>query len=491
MGDENTIISEADLRHILGRTGFGPSVKDMRRARKLIGATRGVAADYLLGAKRKIIKAKGKELIDIHNKWIKHLTKGKNQLLDKTVLCFHDHFAVTASVLDNYPEAVTQHLELHYEHALADFRVYCKAINKNPAMMVFLDTVKNKKSIPNENYARELCELFTLGVTDLNGVANYSQDDIVQIARAFTGWRIDEEMGLAYLKEGQHDTMSNFPSRGPKVLFDNAYGFPSGGASFTTGGEGENEIDEVIDILFAHTDSDGQNTVARRIVNRLIEFFCYANPDKTIVDEIISNSAFDTAWNIEQVVREIIVHDVFYETMAPAPFLATTKKSVKWPIDFMVGTLRMLRMKARGKYLEVPGGEFRTMQEHGLNMGQLIGEPPSVFGWNLEEGWISSSTLLARYEFARDLINARTKGRFKAKRVVDTDLTDPGEIADAVTDALGVTTQFTAAERAELIDYLTDEGSVSSLDLDNEDVLNTKLHGAFSLVMESAAFQLH
>jgi uncharacterized protein (DUF1800 family) len=276
----------------------------------------------------------------------------------------------------------------------------------------------------------------------------------VQIARAFTGWRIDEEMGLAYLKEGQHDYMSNFPSRGPKVLFDNAYGFPLGGASFTTGGEGENEIDEVIDILFAHTDSDGQNTVARRIVNRLIEFFCYANPDKTIVDDIIANSAFDTTWNIEQVVREIIVHDVFYETMAPAP-------------------------------------EFRTMQEHGLNMGQLIGEPPSVFGWNLEEGWISSSTLLARYEFARDLINARTKGRFKAKRVVDTDLTDPGEIADAVTDALGVTTQFTAAERAELIDYLTDEGSVSSLDLDNEDVLNTKLHGAFSLVMESAAFQLH
>ena len=78
-----------------------------------------------------------------------------------------------------------------------------------------------------------------------------------EIARAFTGWRLEDD-GTAYLKTNQHDYESEFPQRGPKAIFDNAHGFGPGGASFTTQGEGENEIDVVIDILFDHEDSDGQ-----------------------------------------------------------------------------------------------------------------------------------------------------------------------------------------------------------------------------------------
>ncbi len=491
MGDQNTIIDESDVRHILKRTGFGPAAKDMKRAKKLIGATRGAAADYLLEQKRKVLKAKGKELIDIHRKWVKHLTKGKTPFLDKTVLFFHDHFSVSASVLEGYPESITFHLQLHYTHALGNFKDYCKAINTDLAMMIFLDTDSNQKAIPNENYARELCELFTIGVTDLNGVDNYLQEDIVQIARAFTGWRVKESENLAFLKTSQHDTMAEFPSRGPKVLFDSAHGFPPGGASFTTGGEGENEIDEVIDILFDHLDSDGMNTVARRTAYRLIEFFCYANPDKTIVDDVIADSGFDTNWSIEQLIRSILVHDAFFETKAAAPHTALTKKSVKWPIDYIVGTMRMLRMKPVGKELEIPGGDFDPITEHEINMGQLIGEPPSVFGWDWEEGWISSSTLLARYTFARDLVNARTKARFKPLKFVDKDLTDPGQIVDAITTALNISDQLTAAERTELIEYLTDNGVSPTLNLDDETTVNVKIHGAFGLAMQSAAFQVH
>ena len=491
MGDQNTIIDEAGLRHILRRTGFGPAAKDMKKAKKMIGATRGVAADYVLALKRKPIKAKGDNITEIHNRWVKHLTKGKSQLLDKSVLFFHDHFSVTASAVEDYPEAIKQHLELHYANALGNFKDYCKAINKNPAMMVFLNTVQNNKAIPNENYPRELCELFTLGVTDLNGVENYSQDDIVQIARAFTGWRASEDTGLAFLDTGEHDYMVDFPSRGPKILFDNAHGFPIGGASFTTGGEGENEIDEVIDIIFSHLDSDGENTVARRTAFRLIEFFCYANPDKAIVDEVLAASGFATTWNIEQLIREIMVHDVFFETMAGQPYDANTKKSVKWPIDYMIGTMRMLKIKPKGKELELRGGSNNELMDHGENMGQIIGEPPSVFGWDWEEAWISSSTLLARYTFARDLINVKGGSKFKAKRFVDFNLTDPGDIADAITDTLGVKDQFTANERTELMEYLTDDGLNPVLNLDDDDVVNTKIHGAFALVMQSAAFQLH
>jgi len=489
MGDQNTIITEADVRHILARTGFGPSPKDMKKAKNLPGQTRGAAADHVLGLKRKVLKLKGDGLQELHDSWVKHLLKGKTPFLDKTVLFWHDHFSVSASVVE-FVAAVIGHFQNHYTYALGNFKDYCKVINTDPAMMIFLNTVQNNKAIPNENYARELCELFTLGVFDLNGVENYEQEDVVQIARAFTGWKVDEDEEAAFLNTNQHDFEAEFPARGPKVLFDNAHGFLPGGASFTTGGEGENEIDEVIDIIFDHLDSDGMNTVARRTAFRLLEYYCYAAPDKTVVDEVVSASGFASSWNIEALIREIIVHDAFYETMAAVPFSPTTKKSVKWPIDYVVGTLRMVRLKTQGKELVLRGGNYLTLFDHLSDMGQRIGDPPSVFGWDWNEGWISSSTLLARYTFARDIIGARDAGRFKPEKLIDKNLTDPAAITDAVTEVLGVKDQLTAAERAELIDYVTDEGALTSLDLRDDVVKNSKLHGLFGLVMQSHAFQL-
>jgi hypothetical protein len=124
-------------------------------------------------------------------------------------------------------------------------------------------------------------------------------------------------------------------------------------------------------------------------------------------------------------------------------------------------------------------------------MGQTIGEPPSVFGWEWEAGWVSSSTLLARYSFARDIVNARSSGRFKPEKLIDSDLTDPDLIVDAVLDVLGLGGQLDAIERDALVEYLTDSGANSSIDLDDYDVRNTKLHGLFALAMQSPAYQLH
>lgn len=493
MGDQNTAITEADLRHMLKRTGFGASAKDMKKALKKAGGTRGSAADYVIGLKRKTLKVKGDELFELHNSWVKHMLKGKTPLQDKTVLFWHDHFSVSASVVE-FAEAVRQHIRTHYTYALGNFKDYCKAINKDPAMMIFLNTIQNKKAIPNENYARELLELFTLGVFDLNGVANYVQEDIVQIARAFTGWTIDEDDEVAFLQVSQHDFESEFPARGPKAIFDNAHGFPVGGADFGSGsvaGEGAAEIDTVIDIIFDHLDSDGENTVARRTAFRLMEYFCYAAPSKSDVDAVVSDSGFVGTWNIEALVRSILVHDTFYETMEQQPFSATTKKSVKWPIDYVIGTLRLTRMKAKGKYLELRGGSYQTLFDHLSNMGQIVGEPPSVFGWEWESGWISSSSLLARYTLARDIAAARESGRFKPEKLIDDSLTDPGLIVDAVAEALGVTGMFTTNERDDMIDYLTDDGAVATLDLKDFDTRNIKLHGLFAMVMQTPAFQLH
>lgn len=490
MGDENTIIStDTELRHMLGRALLGASPKDLKKAKNLVGASRGAAADYVLGLKRKTLKLKPDEPREMHDTWVRHMLKGKSPCQDKAVLLWHDHFATSASVVE-YEEAVVEHFRLHYESVFGNFKDYVKAINTDPAMMIFLDTILNKKAIPNENYARELCELFTIREKDLNGVANYTQADIVQIARAFTGWTIEEDG--AFFDADQHDFDAEFSaSRGPKVLFDNAHGFPPGGVSFTTAGEGAAEIDTVIEILFAHTDSDGMNTVARAVANKMIEFYCYANPDKADVDAVVAASGFEVTWNLEALMRAIFVHDVFWETAAGAPYDANTKKSVKWPIDFVVGTMRSIDMKARGRYLYLPGGEYLDLFDHLSNMGQIVGEPPSVFGWDWEESWISSSTLLARYTFARDIGNARYGGKFRSHKLVNKKLTDPGEIADAAIAALGMTGQFTSAERDDLIDYLTDNGANPTLDLKDKYVLNLKLNGLFALLMQSPQFQLH
>src|SRR5262249_31147775 len=153
---------------------------------------------------------------------------------------------------------------------------------RNAAMMEFLDTVRNFKDEPNENYARELQELFTLGVNDLAGNPNYVQDDVVQIARAFTGWYYDRH-GDAALDPDSHDFMADFPERGPKVIYQQTGGFGSAGRAFTGNGEGAGEIDAVIDIIFQHTDTDGKKTVARRIAHRLLEFYAHADPATSVV----------------------------------------------------------------------------------------------------------------------------------------------------------------------------------------------------------------
>src|SRR5207249_1631233 len=119
-------------------------------------------------------------------------------------------------------------------------------------------------------------------------------------------------------------------------------------------------------------------------------------------------------------------------------------------------------------------------------MGQLLFEPPSVFGWNWETAWISSATLLARYDFARDVAAARGPGRknFHPEKFIDLNLTDPTDIVIAVTDVLGITDQLTTTEKTKLVNYLTDNGANPTVDLQDYTTRDTKLNGLFALVLQ-------
>jgi uncharacterized protein (DUF1800 family) len=166
---------------------------------------------------------------------------------------------------------------------------------------------------------------------------------------------------------------------------------------------------------------------------------------------------------------------------------------VKWPVDFVVGTLRTVGLKPKGREAYVDGGSRRSLRSHHAAMGQELFEPPSVFGWEWEKAWITSATLLARVRFARDVIAARGNGAtsFRPERLVDLSLTDPVAVLDETLASLGVADQVTPAQRAALLAYLTDGGTLPSLDLEDDDLRNAKLHGLFGLLLSSPAFQLH
>jgi uncharacterized protein (DUF1800 family) len=503
MGDSNTPLTESEARHLLRRTGFGALPRDVS---KLTGVTRGKAVEKIVGFRPSKFLPRGRNIDEVHDKWVKHMVSYRKALQEKLVLFWHDHFATGNDKVLNHELMALQNQTLR-RNCKGNFKDFVKAINKDPAMMEYLDTVRNRKQQPNENYARELMELFTLGVDDFAGNPNYAQEDIVQIARAFTGWRYNGDYDVYfdgdegpnnYCNDGRHDYTVCYPARGPKVIFKTVGGFQPSGRSFAPvfADEGPLEVDAVIDIIFDHTDTDGKNTVARHITHKLISYFAHPDPAVSFVDAVIASSKFATPnhpnqWSIQELLRAVFVHDDFYLSAQPAG--AGTKKSFKWPIDYAIGTLRILRMKLSGReqYVARTGGYVR-IADMLANMGQTLLEPPSVFGWDWEEQWASSQSMLERYRFARNVTGARDGGStsFRPEKLIDITLTDPGQIVDAVTTLLGVKDDISSSARQAMITYI-DPNNTNFVDLQDFLVRNVRLNGLFALVLESPAYQLH
>lgn len=498
MGDENSTLTDKEARHLIRRAGFGAPLEDVAR---FTGMTRGAAADELLDFTPSNFRpnAAGNNRDKAHNKWLKYMIRSRYPLQEKLVLFWHDHFATNITTVQDVTFMANQNRTLR-RNCKGNMKDLVKAINVDAAMMRFLDTDDNRKSQPNENYSRELQELFTLGVNDFAGNPNYTQADVFQIARAFTGWRY-ESNGTPYLDDDRHDIQNprNYPlpDRGPKVIYAGNSGValrPGGGDFTQPGGEGAGEINNVIEIIFSHSDTGsaplgipaGQNTVARRTTKRLLEYFArpFSDPissaDVADIDEIISISNFDTTFDISALLRAIFTHDIFYP-VDPASAL----NSVKWPIDYVVSTLRLLGMKLKSTDQYVAGGDEERALVRLRNMGQEVMDPPSVFGWNWETAWVSSASMLSRYAFVRDCTTARDgSGRtaFRPQELVDPGLT-PAQMVDQVALILGVSDQLSAGERTSLVNYMTAGPEAGNLD--------AKLNGLFALVLQSPAYQLH
>ncbi len=508
-----TLLGPDDAGHLLRRAGFGALPKEIAKYARY---TRGKAVEQLLAFKGPAFKPTYDpvypNLIDfVATSWFVYMLQKGSPLREKLVLFWHDHFATDVNKTLSVAVSVVQNA-LFRSHAKGSFKDLVKAVNRDAAMLIFLDTAFNQKAAPNENYAREFLELFTLGVFDVAGHANYAQQDIVNIARAFTGWVPHREdlayNGLSGFYEGGHEYYlggaGEYPERGPKVVFvtpvdqsEPPGGYGPGGRAFDDQGEGAIEIDRVTDIILDHLDSDGRSTVARRIARRLLEYFAHPEPAQTFVDRVIDASGFAAPgpeqWSIERLLYAIFVDDEFYPSTYPALHGGAPKPlSVKWPIDLIVSTMRLTRLKPWHK-MEAILGVGDGFHDQIARMGQDLFEPPSVFGWDWETGWISSSTLLARYEFAAGLVGSVFKSggnRFNMAKIAPTKLTLAGDIVDAVLAHFGVAHLLDAADRDDLIDFLTNGGDASTVVV-RDYAVTFRLLDMILLVMQSAAYQLH
>lgn len=280
--------------------------------------------------------------------WFGRLMNSQAPLREKMVLFWHDHFASSLQKVKQ-PALLLKQNQLFREHAFGDFKGLTHAMLKDPAMMLYLDTQASVKGKPNENFAREVMELFTLGE------GNYSENDIKEAARAFTGYRFDRREGKVIHARFQWDD-------GAKTIF---------------GKTGNFDGDQVIDLLFS------QKAAAEYLPTKLWNYFVEDEAPAAIIKRL-AKTFRESGFNVEMVLREIFLSRAFYDN-------TVVRNQIKSPIQFLIQMSRELELD------ELAGGHVTVAQ---VQLGQVLFMPPNVAGWDWGKAWINTNTLLSRYNIA-------------------------------------------------------------------------------------------
>ena len=295
----------------------------------------------------------GKHLLDLRQWWLDRMMTTPAPLLEKMTLFWHGHFATSAEKVQNGYWMWRQNDTLR-RGALGNFVSLTKAMSRDPAMMIYLDLQHSRKEHPNENWSRELMELFTVGI------GNYSENDIRESARAFTGYMLDNTNQQSRFATRQHDNAN-------KTFL---------------GQEGAWNGDDIIDLLAR------QPACARFIAKKLWRFLAEDEPAGPIVEALAARIRLHN-YEMAPVLRELFTSAEFY-----SPRVRQTQ--VKSPVQYLVGTSKLLAS-------ELPPAQ--VAQNAMRQMGQLLFAPPNVKGWDGGKAWVSTSTLLFRYNFANYLVS--------------------------------------------------------------------------------------
>jgi uncharacterized protein (DUF1800 family) len=365
--------------------------------------------------------------------WMNRMLQSPAPLQEKMTLYFHGHFTTAAIQKNVMPRLVFAQNQLFRSYALGNLRELTRAVSKDPAMMLYLDNASNSAAHPNENFARELMELFTLGVD------HYSEQDVRESARAWTGLRYNKQSQSVVFEPSLHDA-------GTKTFLGQTGAFNG---------------DDIINIIFK------QRACAVFFASNLLNLFVYNDPEPPLVDgvaDLLQKHDFELA----PVVSAILRSNVFY---SPRAYRAL----VKGPVEFIVGTY---------KTLGLPQLDQRALAAS-RQMGQVLFYPPNVAGWPGGSNWLTSETIIARQNF---LARTITSQNVTASSWLGSVPMQPAQAADRL---IGAILQDDVSRQAEiqLNAYLEGQGS-SALGALSPENFGERISGAAYLTMATPAFQL-
>lgn len=376
-------MSNADIAlmaHLMRRAGFGASRDELEGL-----AERGyanVVEDLLHPGEANAMPndvirryhsemAEMRELNSAGAYWMYRMVTTQNQLEEKLALFWHGLFATGYSKL-NQASALVNQIDTFRRHSLGSFQAMLVELSKDPAMIIWLDNHDNHKDNINENYGRELLELFAMGV------GNYTEEDIKECARAFTGWTL----GNAEYMSTRASRDSIWPYSRINWHFSyRDYDHDDGEKTFL-GHTGNFNGEDIIAIIVE------QEATARFISTRLFQYFAadeVSPAGEAVIGEMM-RSYFDSGHEIRSVLRTLFNSDYFKSEEARFA-------RVKGPVELVVGAVRMA-----GTYREPTFGADQ-LARHTMYMGQGIFQPPSVEGWHEGAEWIDSGALVERVNF--------------------------------------------------------------------------------------------
>lgn len=386
------ILSYDEAAHLYRRMGFGGSPQEIE---DLVARGREGAVDYMLNFDR-IDNQAVEDLLsrtfnfsdpnsganfnqaEIRRWWFARMVLSKRQFEEKITLFWHNHFATGASKTGELTIFVQN--QTIRKFALDRFDNLLLKISQDPAMLIWLDGIVNVRGRANENFAREINELFTSGINDaVTGEPNYTEDDIKEIARAFTGWKFRRPNARAepfnlqfFVNPSEHDT-------GSKTIFGQTANFSG---------------EDVVTLLAA------KRATARYLVKKLFHFFVFeltdSQADKGTIDKF-ADVYMNNNHSIKELLRAVFTSDEFFSQRAIFGL-------VKSPAEYVVGAVRMLG----AQYIAGAGTrKDSTLYLASRAMGMDVFEPPDVSGWELNLGWINTASALNRFNFANQLLTNR------------------------------------------------------------------------------------
>jgi uncharacterized protein (DUF1800 family) len=368
----------SDIAHLLRRTGFGPTAAevDVATARGFeatvaslldfsapdpadgiapppLSAAEPTGAALSVAQRQAVARQRRADLVALTAWWLRRMAATAHPLREKLTWFWHGHFATSVQKVQRVDFMAAQN-QLFRQLGAGNFETLTLAVAKGPAMMVWLDTVTDVAAHPNENFARECMELFTLGI------GNYSESDVKEAARAFTGWKFDRTTGAFRLVARQHDN-------GQKTVLGQ------------TGGWGG---DDVVRIL-THTAAS-----ARFVASRVWSHFAYPiDPADPVIDGVAARFAADR--DLAGLVQAVLLHPAFRSPAAKSGL-------VKQPVEWVLGAARVL---------DLPAADTRF-----INALQALGQqpfaPPNVGGWPQNEYWVTTASMLTRLRLAAVMVAA-------------------------------------------------------------------------------------